>query len=159
MKKILEWLDKYLEESLMVVMLVMISCITMFQVIMRYFFHSALPWPEELCRFAFVYSGTLSAGYCIRNKCMLGVDVLTNFLPKFLQKVLMIIGKVLLLVTWSYLAYCSIALIKGTTTLSTAMQLPYKYVYAAFPIGFGLGVIRQIQDFYFMFKKQGKEEA
>ena len=157
--KILKWLDDNLEEYIMIFLLVVISVVTMVQVIMRYFLKSAMPWPEELCRFAFVYSGLISAGYCIKNKCMLGVDALTSFLPKPVQTFLSIVGKVMLLVVFAYLLYCSIDLIKTTSTLSTAMQLSYKVVYASFPIGFGLGIIRQLQDFYHMFKKDGKEET
>ena len=155
---VLKWLDDHFEEAIMVFLLVVISVVTMAQVIMRYVFKSAMPWPEELCRFAFVYSGLISAGYCIKKKCMLGVDALTGFLPKPLQTGLAIIGKLMLLVTYCYLFYCSFPLIKSTTTLSTAMQLSYKYIYAAFPIGFGLGIFRQLQEFYEMYKNRGKED-
>ena len=37
----------------MLILLAVISVVSMMQVFMRYFMHSALSWPEELCRFCF----------------------------------------------------------------------------------------------------------
>ena len=157
MKKVLKFLDDHFEEVIMVVLLAFICCATMLQIIMRYFFHHALPWPEEFCRFAFVYTGFLSAGYCIKNKSVLCVDVLIQFLPKFSQEAITILGKLLTLVVYLYLGWNSLNLIATTTSVSTAMQVSYKFVYAALPIGFFLGAFRQIQDFVLMAKNRGKE--
>lgn len=157
MKKVLKYLDDHFEETIMVALLAFICCATMLQIIMRYFFHHALPWPEEFCRFAFVYTGFLSAGYCIKNKSVLRVDVLIQFLPKVVQNAITILGKVLTLVVYLYLGWNSFNLIATTTSVSTAMQISYKFVYAALPIGFFLGALRQVQEFVGMFKNRGKE--
>ena len=82
MKKVISWLDENLEEFLMLILLAMISIIIMLQVIMRYVFGHALSWPEEFTRFCFVYTGCLSAGYCIRRGVGIRVDLLLNFMPK-----------------------------------------------------------------------------
>ena len=76
MKKIISWLDENLEEFLMLILLAMISVIIMLQVIMRYCFGHALSWPEEFTRFCFVYTGCLSAGYCIRKGAGIRVRVI-----------------------------------------------------------------------------------
>ena len=75
MKKLLYWIDHYLEEAILVIFLILIACVMMLQIVVRYVFQSPLPWPEEFCRYCFVYSVMIATGYCIRNGSMLRVDV------------------------------------------------------------------------------------
>ena len=58
--KVLRWLDKYFEETVMMIFLAALSCAMMLQIISRFIFQHALPWPEEFCRYCFVYSVMLA---------------------------------------------------------------------------------------------------
>lgn len=153
MKKVISWLDENLEEFLMLILLAMISIIIMLQVIMRYVFGHALSWPEEFTRFCFVYTGCLSAGYCIRRGVGIRVDLLLNFMPKPMKIFFDYAGKLTTLLVYGLIFYWSFDLIAKTSTLSTAMQWPFKVVYAGFPVGFGLGILRGIQDLVVYTKK------
>ena len=73
--KVLRWLDKYFVETIMMVFLAALSCAMMLQIIMRFVFHHALPWPEEFCRYCFLYSVMLASAYCIRTNRMLKVHL------------------------------------------------------------------------------------
>lgn len=148
MKKVLSWLDNNLEEFLLVILLGAMSVVMMVQIILRTTGNS-LSWAEEFCRYCFVYSGMLSAGYCLRRKVGIRVDLITNALPAPIRIFLEYFSRVLTIALYGYLFYNSFGLIATTTSVSSAMQLPIKYVYAAFPLGFGLGVIRGIQDVVF----------
>jgi len=88
MKKIVSWLDDNLEETILVALLLAMSCIMMMQIVVRYVFSAPMSWPEEFCRYCFVYSGMLSAGYCIRKKVGIRVDLLVNFMPRPIQIIL-----------------------------------------------------------------------
>ena len=165
MKKVWSYLEENFEELLMVILLIVMSVIMMIQVVLR-IMDMGLSWAEELCRYCFVYSGMLSAGYCIRKGVGIRVDVIYNFFPKWLQVAIDYIGKILTTVLYGYLAFNSISLIQSTTAISTAMELPMKYVYASLLIGFGLGCIRGIQDLVkftmekpWLKKEEAKEEA
>lgn len=159
MKKVFTYLEENLEEILMVILLAALSVVMMAQVVARRF-DMGFTWAEEFCRYCFVYSGMLSAGYCIRKGVGLRVDVLYNFFPEPVKILIEYLGKILLTVIYAYLAWGSISLIATTSSFSPAMQLPMKYVYAAIPLGFGLGTIRGIQDLvkYTMAKFGKKEE-
>ena len=85
MKRFLKWLDEDLEETILMVLLVAIAVVMMAQVVMRYCFRQSMPWPEEFCRFCFVYSGFISMGYCVRRGKMLKVDILVGFFPQIVQ--------------------------------------------------------------------------
>lgn len=146
LKKCWSWLDKNLEESILLALLGAMSIIMMIQILMRYFLQSPMSWAEEFCRYCFVYSGTLSAGYCLRKGVGIRVDLVLNILPGFLKVLVEYAGRLLTLALYAYMFYSSFALLQSTTTVSPAMQIPMKYIYMAFPIGFGLGALRSIQD-------------
>lgn len=146
MKKVLAFLDENLEETIMAVLLGIISLVMMSQVIARYVFHHGFTWAEEVCRYCFVYSGLLSAGYCARKGIALKVDAIFNFFPKPVQIVIDLLGKCLIIFLYGYFFINSFGLIASTNNYSTAMQLPMKYVYMAIPLGMGLGIIRGVQD-------------
>ena len=160
MKRFLKWLDEDLGETLLMIMLVAISVVMMAQVVMRYFFRQSMSWPEEFCRFCFVYSGFLSMGYCVRKGKMLKVDILVTFFPKFLQNILDLVGRVVTLLFFGYLGFyayqATMNSYRGGMT-SPAMEIPMWIIYAAVLIGSTLGFVRQIQDLYRVFKPAEKE--
>ena len=146
MKKAFDYLNKNLEEVMMVILLAIIACVILLNVIMRYVFKQALPWPEELARYCYVYSGMFSAGYCLRRNVSFRVDILYKVFPKPVQIAIEYTGKIIVLFLYAFMAYASLDLIAKTTSASTAMQLPMKYVYLSIPIGMTLGIIRAVQD-------------
>lgn len=159
MKKIWNYLEENLEEILMVLLLAAFSLVMFAQVIARNIFNHGFTWAEEMCRYLFVYSGLLSAGYCIRKGLGIRVDAVYSMFPKPVKVAIDLVSKVLTIVVYAYIAYKSIGLIRSTTTISSAMQLPMKYVYAAIPLGMGLGTIRGVQDLVKYCKKTfGKGE-
>lgn len=64
MKKVLQRLDRYLEEFLLVVFLGAMTLIMGVQVVSRYVFGMSLSWSEEITRYLFIWSGFLSVSYC-----------------------------------------------------------------------------------------------
>ena len=78
--KVIKWLDEHFEETFLVFFLVLISCITMLQIIARTFF-AALSWPEEFCRYCWIWSVFISQPYTMRKGNMLRVNVLVDLLP------------------------------------------------------------------------------
>lgn len=161
MKRFLKWVDEDLEETLLMILLVAIAVVMMAQVIMRYFFRQSMSWPEEFCRFCFVYSGFLSMGYCVRKGKMLKVDILVTFFPKALQTALDLVGRVVTLLFFAYLAFyafqATMNSYRGGMT-SPAMEIPMWFIYAAVLIGSVLGFIRQIEDLYRFFKPADAEK-
>ena len=80
--KILRWMDKYLEEALLVLFLVIIACVSLFQVAARNLpWLSALTWAEEFCRFCWIGSVFLSLPYTVQRGSMLRVNALVQILP------------------------------------------------------------------------------
>ncbi|HOA15146.1 MAG TPA: TRAP transporter small permease [Bacillota bacterium] len=155
--KALRWLDDHLEEYILAVLLVVISCVMMLQIVMRYVFNSSLPWPEELTRYCFVWSGFLGIGYSIKRGLMLKIDVIFSLFPKKVQKVLDIFSQVVMLVFFSYMFVMSIDVFKKVISsgqTSPALRLPMSYVYASLLAGFALAAIRSVQSIALTFMKK-----
>lgn len=68
--KVIKWLDAHFEETILVLLLVAIACISMIQVLFRKIpFVTSLTWAEEFCRFLWIWSVFLSLPYTIRSRC------------------------------------------------------------------------------------------
>lgn len=167
--KILKWLDNNLEEFVMIILLILLTCIMMLQVVLRYCFKSPLDWAEEACRYCFVYSVMLATAYCIRKGKMLRVDVVINLFPPVIAKALDLLAQLMAII------FCVIMLkpswnvmisAKQLGNVSSGLELPMWILYTSAPVGFFLGIVRGIEVFVFslldfkklLLKKKGEEE-
>ena len=66
--KLVKWLDKNFELVILAIMLAVMCCLSFANVIMRYAFHHALTWSDEIC----CYLLALSAFYCLPVLCATG---------------------------------------------------------------------------------------
>lgn len=147
--KVLHWLDKHMEETFLVVMLVLIACVSMLQVIVRKIpGMSSLTWAEEFCRFMWIWSVFISLPYTIRMENMLRVGVLKDLLPDFLKKIVNLAVDIVTMLSMAYLGYYSVTVyqnIARSNEISPAMQWHMSFVYVFMVIGFFLGAVRGIQ--------------
>lgn len=162
--KVLKWIDNYFEETLMAIMLAAITLITFVQIFMRFIIGQAMSFPEELCRYIFIWLSFLGISYSIKVGNSLKVDILETFVPK-IKTVLNVIQNII------FFAFCVVMIWQGFIAVgkivaynqtSAAMGLPMWIVYAAFLTGCVLAILRLIQVFYKMIKsavKKGDSEA
>ena len=146
--KVIKWLDEHFEETFLVFFLVLISCITMLQIVARTFF-AALPWPEEFCRYCWIWSVFISLPYTMRKGNMLRVNVLVDLLPTKARNAINIVIDLINTVVMALFFNGSITVIQNALNsgrTSPAMELPMAAVYICLLIGFGLGFIRGIQQ-------------
>ncbi len=147
--KVLKWLDEHFEEAILVVLLVLISCVELIQVIFRNLsFVDALTWPEEFCRFAWIWSVFLSLPFTIRKGSMLRVSVIVDMFPQVVRKIFNILIDLINALVMAVLFYHSISVvssIKVSAEASPAMTWPMWIIYSIMIVGFGLGVVRGIQ--------------
>ena len=147
--KVLKWLDEHFEEAILVVLLVMISCIELIQVIFRNLsFVDALTWPEEFCRFCWIWSVFLSLPFTIRKGSMLRVNVIVDLLPQTVRKIVNIAIDLVNMAVMGVLFKYSIEVvnkIRISAEASPAMTWPMWIIYSIMLVGFGLGVIRAVQ--------------
>lgn len=167
MQKLLRWLDANFEGFVMGVFLVVITVVIFLQVIMRYLFNHALPWPEELTRYCFVCSTLLSLSYCVRHKSMMRVDALITLLPKsaqgWIELAIMLISLALYVVLFVF-SLDTTKLSLGSGQKSTALQLPMYLIYGWGSFSFAMVVLRAVQSIVkqvktMFFADSGKEAS
>lgn len=148
MKKILCFLDRYLEEIILAVLLSLIAVIMLWQVIMRYAAGSAMRWPEEVCRYLYIWSCFIGISYCIRRQNELRIDLVEKIFHGKARVVFEILLKLICVVFYAYLAIASINVLRhiySTGQTSPAARIPMYMVYLSMPVSFILAVFRGIQ--------------
>jgi TRAP-type C4-dicarboxylate transport system permease small subunit len=158
--KFIKWLDEHLEESFLVCFLVVISVVMMLQVFMRGFGNS-LSWPEELCRYVYVWTVFFSLGYTVRKGNMLRVGVVMYLVPQTARKVIAIfvnLGCFLVFTAFFVNSVNVVGAIVNSGQKSTAMGMPMHLVYRCTVIGFLLGSLRTVQAIFLQIRNFNKVE-
>lgn len=157
--KALKWLDRHLEEVMLVFLLSSIVMVMLYQIVCRYLFNNSLTWSEEFCRYCFIWFMFIGVSYSTRYDLDLRVDAILNLFSERLKWWMNLVGLCLCLLLLSYLFYHSfqtVAAVVKTGERSAGMHLPMKYVYAASVIGYGMGTFRYIQRIFMMFQNKKK---
>lgn len=146
--KVLKWLDRHLEEVILVFLLSCIVVVMLYQIVCRYFFNNSLTWSEEFCRYCFIWFMFVGISYSTRYNLDLRVDAIINLFPAKIKKWLQFVGLLicLALVFWLFIhSFETVAAVARTGERSAGLHVPMKYVYVSSVIGYGLGTIRYIQ--------------
>lgn len=158
--KILKWLDDHFEETLMVILLVLISCVELVQVIVRNLdFIPSLTWAEEFCRFCWIWSVFISLPYTIRKGNMLRVTVLLDVFPNKVRSIVNIVVEVIITASMLLLGVNSITVVQNimeSGETSSAMLWPMWMVYSVMLLGFFLGALRGVQQIWLHAKHFGE---
>lgn len=152
---VLKWLDEHFEESILVILLAIISIVMMAQIVARTAF-SSMAWPEEFARYCYIWTVFISLGYTIRKGNMLRVGIIMDLLPHKLRKSIEIVTNLIMLVLFVILSYHSIIFtnkVRLTGQLSPAMRIPMWIMYLSTIIGFGLASLRMAQEIIKNFKE------
>ncbi len=148
MKNLVKWLDKYFEEVLLVALLGAMAVIMLLQVIMRYFFSSALAWPEEVCRYLYIWSCFLGISYCIGHGSELKIDLFEKIFRGKARAVFQILLQVICLGLYLVMFYSSVSVLEHIYTsgqTSAAARIPMYLVYLSIPFSMALALVRSVQ--------------
>jgi C4-dicarboxylate transporter DctQ subunit len=129
MKRVLDILLA-LERFLLWAVLLQMVLLTFVQVVLRYGFHSALPWAEELLRFEVVFITFMCVGLCVKRNAHIGVDFLYQISPPKGKKALAIAANTLTAALCFFICYFAaetILRLSGTGFVTPALGIP-KYV-------------------------------
>lgn len=160
----LKWLDEHLESAIMTGMLILLTCLVMLQIAMRYLIHSPLTWSEELCKVLLVWSGFISIGYCAKKSSTIKLDTVVMLLPPVVQRVLMTITTLIMIGLLCYMfmgAWNLVQSIASSGSLMAGLQIPMYWLYVGPLLGIGLGIFRFIQSLVITkcFQSQEKKEV
>jgi len=155
MKKIWKWLDHYLEEYILAILLLAMAVIMGIQVFSRFVLKESLSWTEELTRYLFIWAGFLSVSYCSKRCISIKIE---QFVARFSRRTKAIIKVVnhtcelafffyMIPFAWSYMMS---AVESGQ--VSPALSIPMYYVQAAPFVSFVLVAFRILQRWIIEFR-------
>lgn len=84
-----------LEENLLAIMMGIMVLLTFVNVVLRYLFNASLIWALEVVLMLFAWMVLLGISYGIKKTTHLGVDALTNVLPKGPKKIALVVSAVI----------------------------------------------------------------
>ncbi len=111
---------------------VAVACL---QVVMRYGFRSALPWPEEVATWAFAWAVMLGMALATGRAIHIAIDVLPRMLPERARAVLMFLISATMVTVSIVLLVHGMDYVRRAIAASPALQLPMKYLFLAVPVG------------------------
>lgn len=154
--KVLKWLDDNFEETILIILLVIMTGLMGIQVVSRYIFNASLSWSEELTRYLFIWSGFISISYCIKKWISIKIDQVILLLPKSIYTYAQLILNVILCMLFLYLSVHALHFLEMSIEsgqLSPALGLPMPFVQSAPFAGFVLAAIRSFQQIYLDIRK------
>ena len=133
------WLDRLLETSA-VLLSVAAVVIAVMQVMLRYFFNHALPWPEEVAQWLFCWAVFLGMPIAIHRNAHIRVDVITRLMsPRVLAVHGVIVHSVVAAASVMMLIH-GIDYVGRVIQVAPATQWSMKYFFVAAPVGAALNL-------------------
>jgi TRAP-type C4-dicarboxylate transport system permease small subunit len=155
MKKKLLFLERNLEEILMIGMLAAMTVIMEIQIFSRYILGISLSWSEEITRYLFIWSAFLSVSLCTRKCISIKIDQFIKFFPRRGEAFFKVLNLTISFLFFAYLIPYSAAYLKSTIDsgqVSPACGIPMYWVQSAPLICFSLTGIRLIQRWVINFR-------
>lgn len=123
----------------------MVSSI-LFQVVMRYVFNNAQPWPEEVARAFMMWMMALVAAAAYREGSFVAIEMLHDFLPRVVAALLRLTLYVAALIILYYLFTMGLEFFqRGFRSRAASFDMPLAWVYLAMPVCFGTMILVNIE--------------
>ena len=110
MKKILKFLNDYLEETICIILMSVMTIIIFIQVIMRYVMHNSLSWSEELARYCFIWLIYIGVAYGCKLMKHIKIDAALKLFPEKVRPYITIVGELLVLAFAAYIVVTGVEL-------------------------------------------------
>ncbi len=122
-------------ETAAATLLVGTNAVALLQVFCRYVLNSALSWPEEMARFAFVWFVFLGTALVTRRARHITIDMVPRALSADRLRVHAFIVRTVSASCAIFLLTCGGSLVSQASYVSPALEWSYAYLYLAVPTG------------------------
>jgi C4-dicarboxylate transporter DctQ subunit len=130
-----------LEETILCFMVLQMGLSIFLQVVMRYAFHSAITWLDELVHIEVVFLTFFGASLGIKYGSHICVDVLKNVVKEPYQSILESLNHIILAAYSALVIYFGASLITMMTSrphFTPTLRIPKHYLYFVVCVGLGL---------------------
>lgn len=141
MKK-LEYIFVALNGWAVILMLSAMTLIVGANISLRYLTAHSLPWADEAARYLMIWMTFGGAGLVLRTGGHVAITNLQDSLPDLGQKLMRAALVLGLLVFFGFMVQVGLQYAQRMQfQVTPALRLPFLYVYAAMPVGFGLLIV------------------
>jgi len=139
-------LIKNLDEVLCGFFLLVMVCVVILNILLRFIFNYSLFWAEEVATICFIWLTFLGSSAVYKHKMDIGIDTLVRISPDFIKKIINLFVKASLVLINGYIFYMSIvfsslAINKPTPVLGISSLV----MNGSLVVGFGLMSIYSIK--------------
>ncbi|OGO79071.1 MAG: C4-dicarboxylate ABC transporter [Clostridiales bacterium GWB2_37_7] len=135
------------------------TLIVIMNVFTRYFLKFTFRWSEEVAVSAFVWTIFLGFASAYKNNDLIGVELLMKLLPKKGRSVLEFFTSIVITVLSGAMFYFSYKYVAGSTKITAALEISYKYINTSIIIAFALITFYSIYYSVKSFKKMFSQET
>lgn len=129
------------------------SVIVVMNVFTRYFLKFTYHWAEEVAVGAFVWTIFLGLASAYRSNELIGVEALMKLLPEGGRRVVEFLVSVIVTILSALMLYFSYIYVAGSTKITAALEVSYKYINASIVLSFALITLYSIYYSVRSFKK------
>ncbi len=136
-----------LEEWILSLMVLQMGLSIFLQVVMRYVFHSAITWLDELVHIEVVLLTFFGAGLGIKYGAHISVDALKTVVRGPLSHLLDALNHLVIAVYSGFMisfGYNLVSLMAGRHHFTPTLRIPKHYLYVAVCVGLGLICLRSL---------------
>ena len=147
MKKIIRFLDNYLELLFISFAVVAISILMLIQVILRYCFSDSLSWVEETVVYLNVWIGFIGMSYSMKYGTDMRMDFV-DMLPPLPRKIFRYLAELVFLFFYIYMAKIGFSVVGSMVARvqrSSAARIPLYVVYSSLLVGSIMAILRYAQ--------------
>ena len=145
MKKALNYLLN-LDFVISGVAFLLLLAVTFVGVIMRYVFNDPIIWQEEAQLVLIVWVVYFGLSGAMRERSHVAIEMLVDAFPRPIRRTIELLGQLVVVVVLGYTLVRGFAYLQqmaATNRYTNILKLPYKYVYAALPVGCILTILNQ----------------
>lgn len=110
------------------------------QVVMRYVFRAALPWPEEVATWLFTWAVMLGMALATGRGAHIAIDIVPRLLPGPARRALEFATGAVMVAASLVLVIHGMAYVERAIAASPALQMPMKYLFLSVPVGAALNL-------------------
>ncbi|WP_300459202.1 TRAP transporter small permease [Desulfobacula sp.] len=136
-----------IEETILCLIILQMGLSVFFQVIMRYVFHSAITWLDELVHYEVILITFFGASLGIKYGSHICVGVVKDFVKKPLFNLLEAANHIIIAVYSGFIIYFGMNLVMLMTKhphFTPTLRIPKHYLYVMVCLGMGLICIRSL---------------
>jgi C4-dicarboxylate transporter DctQ subunit len=136
--RLFDFIEKTIN-SIIIVLLMLMTAAIFYQVVLRYVFHSANIWAEEFARYSFIWVVMLGSSSALRRFRHIRIDFLVQALSQRTQKAVSFCNYLLMLLFLGVLVVYGVRIAEqAADKLSAGLGVSMGFMYLSIPIGSAL---------------------